>query len=56
MLRDVLVPIAHTVIESMFKGLKKSDLENLRQTMDHLSYNLDLLDNVTAHSGELGGK
>ncbi len=34
-LQDVLVPIALSVIESMFKGLKNSDLESLKQTMDH---------------------
>jgi len=54
-LQDVLVPIAHSVIESMFKGLKKSDLESLKQTMDQLSENLDLLDSFSINSNELEG-
>ncbi|CAB1075368.1 hypothetical protein D1AOALGA4SA_3188 [Olavius algarvensis Delta 1 endosymbiont] len=54
-LQEVLVPIAHSVIESMFKGLKKSDLESLRHTMGHLSDNLDLFDDFSINSSELEG-
>ncbi len=45
MLQDVLVPIVDKVMENIFKGMKKPELENLKQAMDQLSINLDLLDN-----------
>ncbi len=45
MLQDVLVPIVDKVMENIFKGLKKPELENLKQTMDQLSKNLDSFDN-----------
>ena len=55
-LQDVLVPIAHSIIEKMFIGFEKNELENLKQTMDQLSTNLDLCDTLSFDSGELGGK
>jgi DNA-binding MarR family transcriptional regulator len=47
MLQDVLVPIVDKVMENIFKGLKKPELENFKQTMDKLSINLDSLDNFS---------
>jgi DNA-binding MarR family transcriptional regulator len=45
MLQDVLVPIVDKVMKNIFKGLKKPELENLRQTLDQLTKNLDSFDN-----------
>jgi DNA-binding MarR family transcriptional regulator len=50
MLQDVLVPIVDKVMENIFKGLKKPELENLKQTMDQLSKNLDSFDNSSINS------
>jgi DNA-binding MarR family transcriptional regulator len=50
MLQDVLVPIVDKVMENIFKGLKKPELENLKQTMDQLSKNLDSFDNPSINS------
>jgi len=50
MLQDVLVPIVDKVMENIFKGLKKPELEDLKQTMDQLSKNLDSFDNSSINS------
>jgi len=50
MLQDVLVPIVDKVMENIFKDLKKPELENLKQTMNQLSKNLDSFDNSSINS------
>jgi DNA-binding MarR family transcriptional regulator len=55
-LQEILVPIAHKIIEKMFEGLKKSELKNLKQTMDQLSRNIDSLGNLSIYLFEMRGK
>ena len=55
-LRNVLVPIAQEVMNSMLKGIQKTDLKNLRQIMEQMSINLDSSMNLTTTSGKSGGK